>query len=197
MVFSFGALGLVTYGVFGIKGFSIYGLGATLFSEALTYFPIAYLTLRPLLAGIDSNIETMAQSLGASRVRVFRTVTMPLCIPGIANAFLLLFAASLADFATPLILAGNSFPVLPTQAYLQITGLFDLRGGAALSFILLVPALIVFLLQRYWVSRRYYVTITGKGAGQTPFDSVAPWVRTMLLTACALIAGIVLYFYAL
>ena len=93
----------------------------------------------------------MALSLGASRWRVFRTVTVPLTVPGLANAFLLLFAASLADFATPLILAGNQFPVLPTQAYLQITGLFDLRGGAALSFVLLVPALIVFLLQRYWV----------------------------------------------
>ena len=95
-------------------------------------------------------------------------------MPGLANAFLLLFAASLADFATPLILAGNQFPVLPTQAYLQITGLFDLRGGAALSFVLLVPALAVFLLQRYWVSRRFYVTVTGKGAGQTPFDSISP-----------------------
>ena len=197
MIFSFGPRGLVTYGVFGVKGFSVYGLGATLFSEALTYFPIAYLTLRPILAGIDSNIETMAQSLGASRARVFRTVTLPLCVPGIANAFLLLFAASLADFATPLILAGNSFPVLPTQAYLQITGLFDLRGGAALSFILLVPALIVFLLQRYWVSRRYYVTITGKGAGQTPFDSVSMGARIALLATVVAIVLIVVYFYAL
>jgi len=128
---------------------------------------------------------------------VFRTVTLPLAIPGLANAFLLLFAASLADFATPLILAGNSFPVLPTQAYLQITGLFDLRGGAVLSFALLLPALAVFLLQRYWVSRRYYTTVTGKGAGQAPFDSIAPGVRAVLLAACALVALIVLYFYAL
>jgi len=122
---------------------------------------------------------------------------LPLAIPGLANAFLLLFAASLADFATPLILAGNSFPVLPTQAYLQITGLFDLRGGAVLSFALLLPALAVFLLQRYWVSRRYYTTVTGKGAGQAPFDSIAPAVRVVLLAACALVASIVLYFYAL
>ena len=197
MIFSFGPRGLNTYELLGLKGVTVYGLTSTLCSEVITYFPIAYLTLRPLLAGIDSNIEGMALSLGASRWRVFRTVTLPLTIPGLANAFLLLFAASLADFATPLILAGNNFPVLPTQAYLQITGLFDLRGGAVLSFLLLVPALIVFLLQRYWVSRRFYVTITGKGAGQTPFDSVAPWVRNVLLMACALIAGIVLYFYAL
>lgn len=197
MIFSFGPRGLVTYELLGIKGFTVYGLGSTLFSEAVTYFPIAYLTLRPILAAIDSNIEGMALSLGASRWRVFRTVTLPLAIPGIANAFLLLFAASLADFATPLILAGNSFPVLPTQAFLQITGLFDLRGGAALSFVLLVPALAVFLLQRYWVSRRYYVTVSGKGAGSAPFASVSPAVRSALLIACALLTLVIVYFYAL
>ena len=176
----------------------MYGLASTLFSEALTYFPIAYLTLpRPILAAIDSNIEGMAFSLGASRWRVFRTVTLPLAVPGLANAFLLLFAASLADFATPLILAGNQFPVLPTQAYLQITGLFDLRGGAALTSVLLLPALAVFLLQRYWVSRRFYVTITGKGAGQTPFDSVSPVLRNALLAACATVTVVIVYFYAL
>jgi iron(III) transport system permease protein len=197
MIFSFGPRGLITYELLGVKGYTVYGLASTLFSEAVTYFPIAYLTLRPILAAIDSNIEGMALSLGASRWRVFRTVTLPLTIPGLANAFLLLFAASLADFATPLILAGNSFPVLPTQAFLQITGLFDLRGGAALSFVLLVPALIVFLLQRYWVSRRYYVTVTGKGAGQAPFASVSPAARNLLLLTCALITVVIVYFYAL
>ena len=62
---------------------------------------------------------------------------------------------------------------------------------------LLVPALIVFLLQRYWVSRRYYVTVTGKGAGQTPFVSVSPGARNALLLACALITLVIVYFYAL
>ena len=197
MIFSFGPRGLITYDLLGLKGVTVYGLTSTLCSEALTYFPIAYLTLRPILAAIDSNIEGMAFSLGASRWRVFRTVTLPLAVPGLANAFLLLFAASLADFATPLILGGNQFPVLPTQAYLQITGLFDLRGGAALSFVLLLPALIVFLLQRYWVSRRFYVTITGKGAGQTPFNSLSPAARGALLCACATVAVVIVYFYAL
>lgn len=197
MIFSFGPRGLITYELLGLKGITVYGLTSTMSSEILTYFPIAYLTLRPLLAGIDSNVEGMARSLGASRWRVFRTVTLPLCIPGLANAFLLLFAASLADFATPLILAGNQFPVLPTQAYLQITGMFDLRGGAVLSLMLLFPALIVFLLQRYWVGRRFYVTVTGKGAGQTPFDSVAPVIRYALLAACAFVTVVILYFYAL
>jgi iron(III) transport system permease protein len=196
-IFSFGPRGLITYGVFGIKGITVYGMTSTLTAESLTYFPIAYLTLRPMLAAIDSNIEGMALSLGASRWRVFRTVTLPLCTPGLANAFLLLFAASLADFATPLILAGNQFPVLPTQAYLQITGLFDLRGGAALSLVLLVPALLVFLVQRYWVGRRQYVTVTGKGAGQAPFDSVNPTVRWLLVGFCVAVTLLILWLYAL
>ena len=94
MIFSFGPRGLITYDLLGLKSVTVYGLTSTLFSEVLTYFPIAYLTLRPLLAAIDSNVEGMALSLGASRWRVFRTVTLPLTIPGLANAFLLLFAAS-------------------------------------------------------------------------------------------------------
>lgn len=69
-----------------MKGGSVYGLTSTMLSEAATHFLIAYLTLKPILAGIDSNIEGMALSLGASRWRVFRTVTLPLAIPGLANA---------------------------------------------------------------------------------------------------------------
>ena len=197
MIFSFGPRGLVTYHLLGIKGFTVYGLWSTLFSETLTFFPIGYLTLKPILAGIDPNVEDMAFSLGSSRWRVFRTVTLPLTVPGLANAFLLLFAASLADFATPLILAGNQFPVLPTQAYLQITGLFDLKGGAVLSFVLLVPAMMVYLLQRYWVSRKSYVTITGKAGARTSMKSVAPWAGRLLLVACLVVAFVILYFYLL
>jgi iron(III) transport system permease protein len=197
MIFSFGPRGLVTYHLLGLKHSTAYGLHTTLLAETLTYFPIAYLTLRAILAGIDRNVEDAALSLGASRWRVFRTVTLPLAIPGFANAFLLLFAASLADFATPLILAGNRFPVLPTQAYLQITGLFDLRGGAVLSFALLVPALGVFLLQRFWVARRYYVTVSGKAGAATADKALPRWARGPLLAACLAVTTVVLYFYAL
>ena len=197
MIFSFGPRGLITYDLLGIKNFTVYGLHSTLFSETITYFPIAYLTLKAIIAGIDPNIEDMAFSLGSSRWRVFRTVTLPLTVPGLANSFLLLFAASLADFATPLILAGNSFPILPTQAYLQITGLFDIKGGAVLSFVLLVPAFLVFLLQRFWVSRKYYVTISGKVGAKTQIKSVPSWARYFLLGLCLFISAFILYFYVL
>jgi iron(III) transport system permease protein len=197
MVFSFGPRGLVTYHLLGLTGTTAYGLHTTLLAETLTYFPIAYLTLKAVLAAIDPNVEDMAFSLGASRRRVFRTVTLPLTIPGLANAFLLLFAASLADFATPLILAGNAFPVLPTQAYLQITGLLDFKGGAVLSFALLLPAFAVYVLQRLWVARRHYVTVSGRAGAATTLKSLARWARWPLLAACLAVAAVIVYFYAL
>jgi len=197
IIFSFGPRGLITWHLFGLKGFTVYGLGSTFAAETLTYFPLAYLTLKPVLAALDPNVEDMAFSLGSSRRRVFRTVTLPLTVPGLGNAFLLVFAAALADFATPLILAGNDFPVLPTQAYLQITGLFDFKGGAVLSFVLLVPAFVVFVLQRAWVGRRYYVTIGGKTGAETAVKSVAGWARWPLLAGCLAVAAVIGWFYAL
>jgi iron(III) transport system permease protein len=196
-IFSFGPRGLITHDLLGFKGTNVYGLTSTLAAEVLTYFPIAYLTLRPVLSAISGNLEEMAFSLGGRRLHVFRTVTLPLAIPGLANAVLLLFAASLADFATPLILAGNVFPVLPTEAYLQITGLFDLRGGAILSVMLLVPAAIVYLLQRSWVARGHFVTVTGKAGPQSSIRSVTPTARLWLSLACAAVALFILYLYSL
>ena len=197
IIFSFGPKGFITHDLLGLANASVYGFWSTCFAETLTYFPIAYLTLRPILAAIDPNLEEMALSLGGSRWRIFRTVTVPLAVPGFANAFLLLFAASLADFATPLILAGNAFPVLPTQAYLQITGLFDFKGGAVLSLILLLPAAAVFVAQRYWVGRRTYVTVTGKVGQRSRNRTMAPGVAALLCAACFAVAALIAYFYAL
>jgi iron(III) transport system permease protein len=86
---------------------------------------------------------------------------------------------------------------LPTQAYLQITGLFDMKGGAVLSFLLLIPAFLVFLLQRFWVSRKYYVTISGKVGAKTQIKSVLPWAKYFLLGLCLFISAFILYFYVL
>jgi iron(III) transport system permease protein len=196
-IFSFGPRGFITHDLLGMNNASVYGLTSTLAAETLTYFPLAYMALRPMLAGIGGDLEEMAFSLGSSRWRVFRTVTLSLTVPGLANAFLLLFAASLADFATPLILAGNDFPVLPTEAYLQITGMFDLKGGAVLSLLLLVPAGLVYFLQSRVVGRRRYVTMTGKGRSGASNNTVAPLARATLMGFCLAIVLFILYLYAL
>ena len=196
-VFSFGPRGLITYELLGIKNVQVYGLTSTFAAEALTYFPIAYLALRPMLASISTSLEEAAFSLGGSRWRAFRTVTLPLVIPALANAFLLLFGCSLADFATPLILAGSDFSVLPTEAYLQITGMFDLKSGAILSLLLLVPAGLVFYAQERLVAGRSYVTVTGKAAVSAQHHSVSPAAGWALLGLCLSVSALIVYFYLL
>ena len=197
IVFSFGRAGLITYDLLGLQNVKVYGLASTFAAETLTYFPIAYLALRPMLASMSNSLEEASFSLGASRWQAFRTVTLPLAMPGLANAFLLLFGSSLADFATPLILAGSDFPVLPTEAYLQITGMFDLRSGAILSLLLLVPAGLVFLAQEWLVAGRSYTTVTGKASARSSRDSVSGTAAAGLLLFCAVVCVVILYFYAL
>lgn len=182
---------------FGLGNFNFYGFWGTFISETLTFFPVAFMTLSTILARIDPNLEDAAYSLGASSFKVFRTVTLPLAAPGIANAFLLVFSCSLADFATPQVLGGHSFPVLPTQAYLVITGMYDFKGGAALSFMLLIPAIIVYSLQRWWVGRRSYVTVSGKAGGRSSVKGPGPVLSTAILGTVALVVLFILYLYAI
>ncbi|ANU66808.1 iron ABC transporter permease [Burkholderiales bacterium YL45] len=182
---------------FGLDNFNFYGFWGTYISETLTYFPIAFMTLTTILLRIDPNLEDAAYSLGSSSFNVFRTVTFPLAAPGLANAFLLVFSCSLADFATPQVLGGHSFPVLPTQAYLQITGMYDFKGGAALSFLLIIPALIVYGLQNFWVSRRSFVTVTGKAGGRSSIKGPGPLITAVVLGTVTFISAFVLYLYSI
>lgn len=182
---------------FGLGNFNFYGFWGTFISETLTFFPVAFMTLSTILARIDPNLEDAAYSLGASSFKVFRTVTLPLAAPGIANAFLLVFSCSLADFATPQVLGGHSFPVLPTQAYLVITGMYDFKGGAALSFMLLIPAIIVYSLQRWWVGKKSYVTVSGKAGGRSSVKGPGPLLSSVIVATVAVVIAFILYLYAI
>ena len=99
--------------------------------------------------------------MGAGRFHIFRTVTMPLLVPGIAGSFLLLFVEALADLGNPLFISGN-VTVLSAQIFIAVIGEFDYQKASALSLVLMIPTLVVFLVQRYYVNRRSYVSVTGK-----------------------------------
>ncbi len=190
----FGANGLITSKLFGIYNYPIYGFRGLLFAQVVTFFPVAYLTLKGVLESISPILEDAAMDLGASRLEVFSKVTLPLALPGIASALLVIFIESLADFGNPLILAGSDFPTLSVQAYLQITGMYDLPGGAALSVVLLIPSVTAFVVQKYWVDKRKYVTVTGKPTS-TAIKSVSKPVKWVLFGACMAVVGVVLLFY--
>src|SRR5690554_20244 len=191
----FGNSGLITQNLLGIRNYPIYGIRGLLLAQTVTFFPVAFLSLKGIIESINPSLEDAAFDLGASKWKVFRRVTLPLAAPGIASAMLVIFIESLADFGNPLVLAGCNFPTLSVQAYLQITGMYDLAGGAALAVVLLAPSLTAYLLQKYWVSRKQYITVTGKPT-RSVIKSVSPIMKWTLFTFCMFISLIVLLFYA-
>jgi len=194
----FGRNGLVTRQWLGIRpgpgSNDVYGLDGLIFVQIITFFPVAYLILRGLLERIDASMEEAALSLGASKFHIFRTVTLPLLMPGIAASFLLLFVESVADLGNPLLLGGNA-SVLSTEIYLSVAGQHDQAKAAALSLVLLVPTLIVFLVQYYYLRGRSYIAVTGKPTTGRIFvkEPVTRWVF-IILTFSVLALVLVLYF---
>jgi len=161
VILLFGNNGLITAQFLGLKNFSVYGLGGLVMVQTVGMFPIAFMTISSILKSIDSTVEDAAMDLQATKLKTFLSITLPLSLPGLLSAWLLVFTTSLADFANPLLLAG-SYRVLSLTAYIEVTGRNNLGSGAALSLLLLFPTLTAFFVQRYWVNKKSVVTITGK-----------------------------------
>lgn len=193
MIFLFGRNGLITRKLLGIDNFNVYGMHSLVVVQSISFFPIAYLTLTGILEKLNPAVEDAALNLGASRSRIFRTVTLPLSLPGIVSALLLVFIQSMEDFSNPAVISGN-FSTLSVEAYRTITGMYDMRGGAMMALMLLAPTLLAFLLQKYWLSGKSFVTVTGKPTSGRQLNT-DPKVVWPLFGFCLLVAFIVILFY--
>ena len=163
IILLFGSRGLITHTLLGLRDVSIYGFKGLVFAQTLSFFPMAYLMLNGVLDSIDPSIEEAARNIGASRWTTFKKVTFPLVLPGVANAFLLVFIKSIADFGNPITIGGN-YPTLATQIYFQAIGNYDIQGGAAVAMLLLIVSMTLFFISKFYVQRKVFVTITGKAS---------------------------------
>ena len=188
----FGRFGLITHGLAGLET-TVLGWPSLWVVQTLTNFPYAVLAIERVLAATPARLEGAAQTLGAGGLAVFRTITLPLARPAVAGAALLVAIYVLADFANPLIVGGD-FPLLATEAWYRIDGWGDVRGATLLASTLLPPALFFFVLERYWVSRRSYVVISGRGGTleRSPMPRLLQWV---LVGFCALVAAVIASLY--
>jgi len=192
----FGRSGSLTPYLIKIIGpYSIYGLGGLIIVETIAYAPTAFLVLYGILQAIDPALEEASMDLGASDIKVFSTITLPLTTPGIASAWLLVFIQSVADFGNPMVISGD-FRVLSVQAFLQITGMYDLSRGSTLAILLLLPTLTAFFIQKYWISKRSYVTVTGKPTGAM-VKKVGWYIKIPIYTGCVGFTGIIFLFYGM
>lgn len=163
----FGRAGVITEGLsslFGIEpGRWLYGLTGIWIAQVLSFTPISFLVLIGVVEGVSPSMEEASQTLRADRWRTFWRVSLPLMKPGIANAFLIGFIESMADFGNPLVL-GGSHGVLSTEIFFAVVGSQnDPSRAAVLAIILLCFTLTAFLAQRYWLAGKNFATVTGKG----------------------------------
>lgn len=174
----------------------LYGYPGIMVVEIITFFPTAYLMLKGLLKNIDPSLEEAARDMGASRSRVFWTVTMPLMKPGLANAFLVAFIESMADFANPMII-GGSMETMSTQIYNTLMGGNGINANyqaAAMSIILLMISMVLFFIQKYVFERKSYATISGK-ATRARMQIEDKKVVIPLEIICSLISACVIGLY--
>lgn len=188
----FGRGGVVSNGLFGLQP-NVYGLTGLSFVLVFSFFPVAYMNLLGMLRSLDPSLDEASANLGGSRWQTFWKVTVPMLFPGFAASFLLLFVEAIADLANPLVLGGN-FTVLSTRAFIAINGEFNVGAASAYSVILLVPALLVFLVQRYWVGKTNVTTVTGKPTGRVNLITSAAG-RIPLLTFVGLVGALIVLIY--
>lgn len=193
MIYMFGRQGFVTSQLLGLSTSAFFGPLGVGMAQVLAFTPVAYLVLTGVVQSLDGMLEEAAQTLGASRWHTFRTVTWPLLRPGIANAFLLTVIESLADFGNPLLLGGG-VPFLPTEVFYAIEGRFNQHEAAVYGVLLVTMTIGVFLVQRYWIGKTSYVTVTGKPS-QTGSVSLPSWLEYPMLGAFVLwtVLGVGLY----
>ena len=193
MIMLFGKAGIITRHLLKIYDNSVYGYWGIVIVQTLTFFPVCYMMLKGLLKNIDPSLEEAARDMGASRFKVFTSVTLPLILPGFGNAFLVTFIESIADFANPMII-GGSYDTLATTIYLQITGAYDKEGAAAMAVVLLSITLLMYLVQKYVLEAKTAATLTGK-ASRARMLIEDRSVTIPLTILCSLIALFVIMMY--
>jgi iron(III) transport system permease protein len=201
VIMLFGRRGLVTDGLLE-KGLglidadetNIYGIAGVLLAQVLSFVPAAFIVLDNTLRRQDGRVEEAAAILGASRIRAFREVTLPLAVPGLKRALVLVFILSLTDFGNPLLLAGRDVPVIAAVIYDEMTAFRNTGLASALCVLLLAPGLLLHLaLERIGRRKRYD---TGAGTGAAPEAALPATWRRGLGALALLVAGAILTVYA-
>ncbi len=187
-----GRRGIITHDLLGLK-WDIYGFKGLVIVQTMVFFPMASMLFTGLMRNLDSSMEEAARNLGASRFKVFTSITIPMLLSGIANAFLLSFTESVTDFANPMILGGG-YKTLASQIYIQAVANYDMQTGTAVASFLLFVTVVIFVIQKAWLDKRSYVTLTGKATREKELiDNRA----TVILTngVCLFCSFMILLFY--
>ncbi len=182
--------------IFGNQGFlkswllgaSVYGpIGITI-SQIFYCFPHALLILTTALALADGRLYEAAEALGTPKARVFRTITVPGIRYGLISAVFVVFTLVVTDFGIAKVIGGQ-FNVLATEAYKQVVGQQNFEMGAVVGFVLLVPAVLAFAVDRF-TQRKQVALLSARAVPLTPKPNTLK--DTAFLLFCCVVGGLIL-----
>jgi len=182
ILFLFGRNGIVNR-TFG-SGIDLYGFWGIVIADVLYSFPHAFLILTAALAHADARLYESARMLGAGSARVFRTVTLPGTRYGVISAAFVVFTIVITDFGNPVVIGGD-YGVLATEIYNQVSGQGNMALGAVVGVVLLVPAALAVLVER-WITRHSHAAL---GERSQPL-SIEPeaWRDRIAFLFCSVVA---------
>lgn len=182
LIILFGRSGIVTDYISNLFGgqFSIYGFWGVVVAQIIGYFPIGYMLIESTMRNMNADLEYASQDLGANQWKTIGGITLPLAKSGIIKAGLLVFVMALADFSNPLIIGGGT-RFLASEAYLLVVGQHNLELAAVLGVFLIIPSLLIFIFQTYFLKDSSVGTISGEsGSNSVPLSkSVKAFVVTI------------------
>ena len=157
LLMAFGRRGLLGQHLYEWTGLSLpFTTAAVVLAETFVAMPFLVVTVEGAFRTADQELDEAAATLGATRMTVFRRVTLPLVGPSVAAGAVLAWARALGEFGATITFAGN-FPgrtqTMPLSVYLALES--DPDAAIALSLVLLVVSLATLLLLRdRWLGRR-------------------------------------------
>ena len=192
-IYMFGNQGLFTgFMKWIFPGFSVRGPLGIILSQVFYCFPQALLILVTALRLADQRLYEVADALATRPSRVFRTVTLPGVMYGLVSAAFVVFTLVVTDFGIAKVI-GEGFEVLATEAYKQVIGQQNFAMGAVVGFVLLVPAVVAFFVDRQ-VQKKQVALLSARAVPFVPkphgaADAVSALYCTLI---CLLILVVIL-----
>jgi iron(III) transport system permease protein len=164
---------------------SIYGAGGIVLASVYNTFPHALMILLTSLALADGRLYEAADSLKATTVRKFFTVTLPGCKYGLISAATVVFIYVISDFGAPKVIGGN-FNVLAVEVFKQVIGQQNFSRGAVIGLLLLLPSVVSFWVDSH-VRKKLKAQLSARSVAYVPrvntlFDGI-------MLAYCSLIGA--------
>ena len=144
---------------FGVEIPSIYGMFGMILCMTLTYYPFVFQMAYGAFSGANALLEESAMLMGAGKARIMRTITLPLIIPSLGAAALLVFVRAIGNFGIPAVIGGNNY-VLPTLIKFAYEGSGDINFASSIAVLNVIITGLVLYLQKYIVAKREYETIS-------------------------------------